>query len=48
MRLEMEIEREYRDSIQQACYQERMVQQRYVYYGHRERAKQVRGLCRRM
>ena len=41
VRLEHQIESEYRASLQQKCYNERMLQQRYHYYGRREEAKRM-------
>jgi hypothetical protein len=41
VRLEHQIESEYRTSLQQQCYNERMLQQRYHYYGRREEAKRM-------
>lgn len=41
MRLEHQIESEYRGALQQQCYNERMLQQRYMYYGRREEARKM-------
>ncbi|KAL4430644.1 hypothetical protein ABPG75_005900 [Micractinium tetrahymenae] len=41
VRLEQQIESEYRGALQQQCYNERMLQQRYHYYGRREEAKRM-------
>lgn len=39
--LEAKIESEYREALQSQCYQERMIQQRYKFYGHHEKAKEM-------
>lgn len=41
VRLEHQIESEYRGALQQQCYNERMLQQRYHYYGRREEARRM-------
>lgn len=41
VRLEHQIESEYRGALQQQCYNERMLQQRYMYYGRREEARRM-------
>jgi hypothetical protein len=37
-RLEAAIEKDWREAMQQHCYNERMLQQRYRYYGHNAKA----------
>ncbi|KAK2080703.1 hypothetical protein QBZ16_000557 [Prototheca wickerhamii] len=41
-RLEAQVEQQYREELQQACYQERMMQQRYRYYGHKRKAEEMK------
>lgn len=41
-RLELSIENEWRQSMQQTCYQERLLKRRFEYYGQKERAEQVK------
>lgn len=40
-KVEYTIETEWRDAMQQACYQERVLKRRYEYYGHKDRAAAV-------
>jgi DnaJ family protein B protein 12 len=40
-KVEYTIETEWRDVMQQACYQERVLKRRYEYYGHKDRAAAV-------
>lgn len=41
-RVELSIENEWRQSMQQTCYQERLLKRRFEYYGQKERAEQVK------
>lgn len=41
VRLEHTVEQEYRKGLQSRCRNERLTQQRYVYYGYREKAEQM-------
>ncbi|PSC74428.1 T-complex 1 subunit beta [Micractinium conductrix] len=41
VRLEQQVESDYRGALQQQCYNERMLQQRYHYYGRREEARRM-------
>jgi DnaJ homolog subfamily B member 12 len=41
-RLELSIENEWRQSMQQTCYQERLLKRRFEYYGQKERAEHVK------
>lgn len=42
LRLENQVETQYKETLQQACYQERMMQQRYRYYGHKRKAEEMK------
>ncbi|KDD73902.1 hypothetical protein H632_c1745p0, partial [Helicosporidium sp. ATCC 50920] len=39
MRLENEVENDYKEMLQQKCYNERMIQQRYTYFGRADKAR---------
>ena len=41
-RIELSIESEWRQSMQQTCYQERLLKRRFEYYGQKERADEVK------
>ncbi len=41
-RVELSIENDWRQSMQQTCYQERLLKRRFEYYGQKERAEQVK------
>jgi hypothetical protein len=41
-RIEMSIENEWRQTMEQTCYQERVLKRRFEYYGQKEKAEQVK------
>ncbi|KAL6770549.1 hypothetical protein ACKKBF_B31715 [Auxenochlorella protothecoides x Auxenochlorella symbiontica] len=41
-RVEHHVESDYKEGLQQACYNERMMQQRYRYYGQKKKAEEMK------